>query len=181
MTAALRLAALGVASTVIDSQPAGSVGSGSKAVMVARHVIEITEPLGVGGQIAAEGLAWTTGRVFVRGREVRATRLDAAPGLLPKVVNLAQQRIEELLLERLRAEPLVTLIPEATVLRVTEEPTCGSARSGADEPAVTVTYTDPHGERASQSALSPPPAPRRWRQTTAAPRPPGTSAFRVTP
>lgn len=148
MTAALRLAALGVASTVIDSQPASSVNPGSKAVLVARHVIEITEPLGVGGQIAAEGLAWTTGRVFVRGREVRATRLDTAPGLLPKIVNLSQQRIEELLLERLRAELLVTLIPEATVLRVTEEPRGGAAGSRADEPAVTLTYQDPRGEHA---------------------------------
>lgn len=148
MTAALRLAAFGVASTVIDSQPATSVNPGSKAVMVARHVMEITEPLGVGGQIAAEGLAWTTGRVFVRGREVRATRLETAPGMLPKVVNLAQQRVEELLLERLRAEPLVTLIPDATVVRVAGEPGAGAAGSMADESAVIVTYQDPHGEHA---------------------------------
>src|SRR5579859_1600515 len=140
MTAALRLAAFGVASTVIDSQPAASVNPGSKALLVARHVMEITEPLGVGGQIAAEGLAWTTGRVFVRGREVRATRLETAPGMLPKVVNLAQQRVEELLLERLRAEPLVTLIPDATVVRVAEEPGAGAAGSMADESAVIVTY-----------------------------------------
>jgi 3-(3-hydroxy-phenyl)propionate hydroxylase len=146
MTAALRLAALGVASTVIDSQPARSVNPGSKAVLIARQVIEITETLGVGGQIVAEGLAWTTGRVFVRGREVRATRLETPPGMLPEVVNLAQQRVEELLLERLRAEPLVTLIPDATVVRAAEDPGAGAARSRTDESAVIVTYQDPRGE-----------------------------------
>ncbi|WP_349536477.1 FAD-dependent monooxygenase [Rhodococcus rhodochrous] len=116
MTTALLLARWGVPSIIVDPMPANQTLPGSKAVLIAGHVMAMTEPLGVGQTIADEGLAWTTSRTFIRGREVLSTDVSSAAGLLPKVVNLTQKRVEELLLERVHAEPLITLLSESKVV-----------------------------------------------------------------
>jgi 3-(3-hydroxy-phenyl)propionate hydroxylase len=118
MTLALRLACQGVRSTIIDPHEREVVDPGSKAVLIARHVMDVTWPLGVGEQIHAEGLAWTVGRTFVRGKQVRAVRIPYSEGLLPRVVNLTQERVEHLLLARLLGEPLITMIDRARVTTV---------------------------------------------------------------
>lgn len=118
MTLALRLACQGVRSTIIDPHEREVVDPGSKAVLIAQHVMDVTWPFGVGEQIQAEGLAWTVGRTFVRGKEVRAVRIPHSEGLLPMVANLTQERVEQLLLARLLGEPLITLIDRALVTAV---------------------------------------------------------------
>lgn len=142
MVTALQLAAMGVPSTVIDRQDAGEVEHGSKAVLIAGHVAEITAPLGVGEDILTEGLAWTTGRVFVRGKEVECRQVVTAPGLVPRVLNLTQQRVEELLLARVRREPMITLIPRTTVTSV-----------DADEQNATVCYVTASGDARMERQL----------------------------
>jgi 3-(3-hydroxy-phenyl)propionate hydroxylase len=121
MTLALRLACQGVRSAIIDPHEREVVDPGSKAVLIARHVMDVTWPLGVGEQIRAEGLAWTVGRTFVQGKEVRAARIPFVDGLLPQVVNLTQERVEQLLLARLLREPLITLIDRASVTAVGQD------------------------------------------------------------
>ena len=121
MTLGLRLACQGVRSTIIDPHEREVVDPGSKAVLIARHVMDVTWPLGVGEQIRAEGLAWTVGRTFVQGKEVRAVRIPSAEGLLPPVVNLTQERVEQLLLARLLGEPLITLIDRASATSVEQD------------------------------------------------------------
>ena len=116
MTTALLLAHYRVPSVVIDPMPSDKVLPGSKAVLIAGHVIAITGPIGVGQLIADEGLAWAVSRTFIRGKEVTTTDVSTTQGLLPKIVNLPQKRVEELLLERLHAEPLITLISESEVV-----------------------------------------------------------------
>lgn len=115
MTLALRLACLGVQCAIIDPHEREVVDPGSKAVVIARHVMDVTWPFGVGEQIHAEGLAWTVGRTFVHGQEIRTQRIPTSPGLLPAVVNLTQERVEHLLLERVLGQPLITLIDRAEV------------------------------------------------------------------
>ncbi len=121
MTLGLRLACQGVRSAIIDPHEREVVDPGSKAVLIARHVMDVTWPLGVGEQIRAEGLAWTVGRTFVQGKEVRAARIPFVDGLLPQVVNLTQERVEQLLLARLLREPLITLIDRASVTAVDQD------------------------------------------------------------
>ena len=121
MTLGLRLACQGVRSAIIDPHEREVVDPGSRAVLIARQVMDATWPLGVGEQIRAEGLAWTVGRTFVAGKEVRAARIPFAEGLLPQVVNLTQERVEQLLLARLLREPLVTLIDRASVTAVDQD------------------------------------------------------------
>ena len=121
MTLGLRLACQGVRSAIIDPHEREVVDPGSKAVLIARHVMDVTWPLGVGERIRAEGLAWTVGRTFVQGKEVRVARIPFADGLLPPVVNLTQERVEQLLLARLLHEPLITLIDRASVITVDQD------------------------------------------------------------
>ena len=131
MVTALQLAAMGVRSAVIGRQAIDQVEQGSKAVLIAGHVVEIALHLGVGQSILDEGLAWTTGRVFVRGKEVETRRVASPPGMVPRVLNLTQQRVEELLLAQIRHEPLITLISDATVTGVDLDP---------DQQGATVSY-----------------------------------------
>jgi len=121
MTLGLRLAYQGVRSAIIDPHEREVVDPGSKAVLIARHVMDVTWPFGVGEQIRAEGLAWTVGRTFVQGKEVRAARIPFVEGLLPQVVNLTQERVEQLLLARLLREPLITLIDRASATGVEQD------------------------------------------------------------
>jgi len=137
MVTALQLASMGVRSVVIDRQAVDQVEHGSKAVLIAGHVVEITLPLGAGQAILDEGIAWTTGRVFVRGKEVEARHVATPAGLVPRVLNLTQQRVEELLLARVRHEPLITLISDATVTGVDLDP---------GQRAATVSYTVAAGQ-----------------------------------
>ncbi len=120
MTTALLLARWGVASTLVDPLPVETVTPGSKAVLISGHVIAATEPTGVGLRIAAEGLPWHTSRTFIRGREVATTRVEQTSGLFPKIVNLPQKRVEELLLEQVLAEPLVTLRSQTRVTGIVD-------------------------------------------------------------
>ena len=120
MTTALLLAHAGVASVVVDPQPAETVLPGSKAVLIAGHVMAVTEPVGVGERIAEEGVAWRTSRTFIRGREVTRTEVPHTAGLWPRFVNLSQHRVEELLLERVRAEPLITLLSGSRLIGLTD-------------------------------------------------------------
>lgn len=121
MTTALLLAHWGVRSTIVDPLTASEVTAGSKAVLVAGHVMEITEPIGVGERIAGEGLAWTKSRTFIRGQEVAVAHVEHQHQLLPRLVNLPQHRVEELLLEKVKSEPLITLRAENRLVGLTQE------------------------------------------------------------
>ncbi|MBP2330422.1 2-polyprenyl-6-methoxyphenol hydroxylase-like FAD-dependent oxidoreductase [Kibdelosporangium banguiense] len=120
MTTALLLARWGVPSVIVDPQLSDEVSPGSKAVLIAGHVMSVCEPTGVGERIAREGVAWRTSRTFIRGREVATTVVPHEEGLWPRIVNLSQRRVEELLLERVRAEPLITLRPLARLVGLTD-------------------------------------------------------------
>jgi 3-(3-hydroxy-phenyl)propionate hydroxylase len=106
MTLALRLAGLGVASTIVD--PLGSaLDPGSKALLMAGEALEVLERVGCGRAIAERGTVLASGRTFYRDRDLVTVRFaDAGPGF-PPVVNFPQADTERLLLDRVEREPLV--------------------------------------------------------------------------
>ena len=66
------------------------------------------EAVGAGAAIAAEGVTWTTARTFHRDRELFAyTFADPGRSPFPPFVNISQTRTEEILDERIAAEPLI--------------------------------------------------------------------------
>lgn len=108
MATALGLARAGVDSVLLDAAQ-GLTGEGSKAICVQRDVLDVLDRLGVGRQIAGEGVSWTLGRTYFRSRELFQTRLPMGDAFFPPFVNLPQCRTEELLLAAVAAHPRVTL------------------------------------------------------------------------
>ncbi|AXB43371.1 FAD-dependent monooxygenase [Amycolatopsis albispora] len=108
-TTALLLARHGVPSIVLDRRPARDL-AGSKAICQQRDVLDIWEAVGAGRRIADEGVTWTTARTF-HGETELFSYTFAEPGTpeFPPFVNLSQSRTEEILDERIAAEPLVDL------------------------------------------------------------------------
>ena len=106
-TAALLLARWGVPTVVLDRRP-GRDRAGSKAICQQRDVLDVWEAVGAGRRIADEGVTWTTARTFHRDAELFTTTF-AEPGrpAFPPFVNLSQSRTEEILDERIAAQPLV--------------------------------------------------------------------------
>ncbi len=106
-TAALLLARWGVPTVVLDALP-GRDEVGSKSICQHRDVIDVWAAIGVGEQIAAEGLTWTTARTFHRDAELFCiTFADPGRSPFPPFVNLSQTRVEELLGGVAAAHPLV--------------------------------------------------------------------------
>ncbi|TQM45014.1 FAD-dependent monooxygenase [Pseudonocardia cypriaca] len=108
-TTALLLARWGVQTIVLDRRPARDA-IGSKAICQQRDVLDIWESVGAGRRIADEGVTWTTARTFFRDAELFSYTL-AEPGrpAFPPFVNISQTRTEQILDERIAAEPLVDL------------------------------------------------------------------------
>ncbi|WP_052371539.1 FAD-dependent monooxygenase [Amycolatopsis taiwanensis] len=108
-TTALLLARWGVPTIMVDQRPHRDP-VGSKAICQQRDVLDVWEAVGAGRQIADEGVTWTTARTFYRDDELFSYDF-AEPGrpAFPPFVNISQTRTEEILDERIAAEPLVDL------------------------------------------------------------------------
>jgi 3-(3-hydroxy-phenyl)propionate hydroxylase len=106
-SAALLLARWGVPVVVLDERPQRAA-VGSRSICQQRDVLDIWESVGAGARIAVEGLTWTTARTFHRGAELFSFTF-AEPGrpAFPPFVNLSQSRTEEILDERIAAQPLI--------------------------------------------------------------------------
>ncbi|GAA1948452.1 FAD-dependent monooxygenase [Amycolatopsis minnesotensis] len=106
-TTALLLAKRGVPVVLVDER-AGRDLVGSKAICQQRDVLDVWEAVGAGRRIAEEGVTWTTSRTFHRAEELFAQRIaDPGRSAFPPFVNLSQARTEEILDERIAAEPLI--------------------------------------------------------------------------
>ncbi len=103
-TAALGLARHGVPVVLIEADD--GVCTGSRAICISRRSLEIMDRLGALPGFLQHGLPWTGGRSFYRDTEVlHFTMPTDANQKLPPMVNLAQYRIEQILLERAQAQP----------------------------------------------------------------------------
>ncbi len=106
-TAALLLAAWEVPVVLLDARPERDP-IGSKAICQQRDVLDIWEHVGVGAQIAAEGLTWTEAVTLYRDSELfRQGFVDRGESPFPPFVNISQARTEKLLDEKIAAHPLI--------------------------------------------------------------------------
>ena len=108
LTLAIDLAQRGTPVVVLDDDDTVSVGS--RAICWSKRTLEVFDRIGVGEAVAARGVRWNTGRVFLGEREVFAFDLAPEPGHhRPAFVNLQQYHVEAMLVERARALPACCL------------------------------------------------------------------------
>ncbi|WP_040781052.1 FAD-dependent monooxygenase [Rhodococcus ruber] len=106
-TTALLLARWGIRVIVLDGRPERDP-IGSKAICQQRDVLEVWAAVGVGEQVAAEGVTWDTASTFYRNEKLFTQQfVDNGRSAFPPFVNISQARTEELLDERIAAEPLI--------------------------------------------------------------------------
>jgi 3-(3-hydroxy-phenyl)propionate hydroxylase len=105
---ALELANHGIPSVVVDDNNVVSVGS--RAICWSKRSLEILDRLGVAQRAVEKGVTWKVGRTFHREAEVFNFDLLPEDGhQMPAFVNLQQYYVEEYLIERAAAEPLIDL------------------------------------------------------------------------
>src|SRR2546425_1036771 len=106
-TASLLLARWGIPVIVLDGRPERDM-SGSKAICQQRDVLDVWEAVGVGRQLADEGVTWSTARTYYKDRELFSLTLaDAGPSGFPPFVNISQSRTEEGLADKMADNPLI--------------------------------------------------------------------------
>jgi 3-(3-hydroxy-phenyl)propionate hydroxylase len=87
-----------------------TVSIGSRGLCWAKHTLEIFDRLGMGQAVVDKGVTWNVGRTFHGEREVFNFNLLPEPGhQRPGMVNLQQYHVEQLLVQRALALPLIDL------------------------------------------------------------------------
>ncbi|TDD00082.1 pentachlorophenol monooxygenase [Nonomuraea deserti] len=119
LSAALLLARWGVRVLVLDQRAERGRG-GSKSICQQRDVLDIWCSAGA-GQVADEGLAWTTARTYYRGRELFSWSFERE-GPLPACVNISQTRTEQILDAAVAAQPLIEVRWNHEVTDITQDP-----------------------------------------------------------
>jgi 3-(3-hydroxy-phenyl)propionate hydroxylase len=108
LTAALELARHGVRSVVLDDKD--TVNDGSRAICIARHSLEIFQQLGLSARFTAKALGWTHGTSYYRTAPVfRLEMPHSEQERFYPMYNIQQQYIEQFLVDRAMAEPLIEL------------------------------------------------------------------------
>jgi 3-(3-hydroxy-phenyl)propionate hydroxylase len=106
-TASLLLARWGIPVIVFDGRPERDM-RGSKAICQQRDVLDVWEAVGVGRQLADEGVTWSTARTYYKDRELFSLTLaDAGQSGFPPFVNISQSRTEESLAYKMAGNPLI--------------------------------------------------------------------------
>jgi 2-polyprenyl-6-methoxyphenol hydroxylase-like FAD-dependent oxidoreductase len=107
LTIGARLASFGIPSVTFEVDP-HLRKQGSKACLIQGDALEILDKIGCAEAINAEGVTWHVARTYVRNKVIRTTVHLRPIGFGP-FVNISQYRIEQMLLDRVRAEPLCQL------------------------------------------------------------------------
>src|SRR3954452_11609595 len=134
-TTALLLARWGLRVVVLDGRPARDL-VGSKAICQQRDVLDVWDSVGVGAEVARRGVTWTTARTFHREKELFNFQFaDRGRSPFPPFVNISQCETEQLLDERIAAEPLIEVRWGHRVTAIQQ-----------DESGVTVTCATANGD-----------------------------------
>jgi 3-(3-hydroxy-phenyl)propionate hydroxylase len=134
-TAALLLARWGLRVVVVDGRPERDL-IGSKAICQQRDVLDVWDAVGVGAEVARRGVTWTTARTFHRDSELFDVQFaDRGKSPFPPFVNISQCVTEQLLDERIAAEPLIEVRWDHRVIGIQQ-----------DESGVTVTCATAEGQ-----------------------------------
>jgi len=108
-TAALMLARWGLPVMLLDQRPHRDP-AGSKSIVQQRDVLDAWDAVGAGRRIAGEGVTWTTARTFYRDAELFSlTFAGNEEARFPPFVNISQSRTEQILDERIAAQPLISV------------------------------------------------------------------------
>lgn len=108
LTLALDLAKRGVASVLLDDSD--RIGEGSRAICFAKRTLEIFDRLGAATPLLQKGVTWQKGRVFLQEKEVYAFDLQPEGGhKMPAFINIQQYYVEQVLVEAVLREPLISL------------------------------------------------------------------------
>ena len=108
LTAALDFAARGQPVVVLDDNDTVSIGS--RAVCYAKRPLEIWDRLGCAAPMVARGVSWNVGKVFFQDQlSYQFDLLPEADHQWPAMINLQQYHLEEILVARCRANPLIEL------------------------------------------------------------------------
>ncbi len=120
LCAAIDAALRGQPVVLLDEDNTVSVGS--RGVCYAKRTLEIFDRLGVGDAVVAKGVTWNVGRTFHGEREVFSFNLLPQAGhQRPGMVNLQQYHLEQMLVERAMALPLIDLRWQHQVTAVTPD------------------------------------------------------------
>nr|GAJ33708.1 3-(3-hydroxy-phenyl)propionate hydroxylase [Bradyrhizobium sp. DOA9] len=108
LTAALDCAARGQPVVVLDDNDTVSIGS--RAVCYAKRPLEIWDRLGCAAPMVERGVSWKVGKVFFRDQlSYQFDLLPEADHQWPAMINLQQYHLEEMLVAKCRANPLIEL------------------------------------------------------------------------
>lgn len=125
MAAALGLAQRGIPVTIIEA--ADQVSFGSRAICISRHSLEVAARLGFGAELEKIVLPWVGGRSFHRDRQVLHFEMrNAEHDVRPPMINVSQSEFEQIMVDTIEANPLITLHWSASiagVLRADDEVT----------------------------------------------------------
>jgi 3-(3-hydroxy-phenyl)propionate hydroxylase len=108
LTAALDCAARGQPVVVLDDNDTVSIGS--RAVCYAKRPLEIWDRLHCAAPMAEHGVSWKVGKVFFRDQlSYQFDLLPEAGHRWPAMINLQQYHLEEILVAKCKANPLIEL------------------------------------------------------------------------
>ena len=108
LTMALDLARFGIPSVLIEAE--AQVSHGSRALALTRRSIEILTQIGVAEPFISNGLRWTHGDSYFRGQKVyEMVMADSPDSSCPPALNLAQQYMEEFLVDACEKTDLIDL------------------------------------------------------------------------
>jgi 3-(3-hydroxy-phenyl)propionate hydroxylase len=120
LAAAVDAAQRGQPVVLIDDD--NTVSIGSRGLCWAKRTLEIFDRLGVGQAVVDKGVTWNVGRTFHGEEEVfNFNLLPHAGHQRPGMVNLQQYHVEQLLVQRAQALPLIDLRWSHRVVNVTHD------------------------------------------------------------
>jgi 2-polyprenyl-6-methoxyphenol hydroxylase-like FAD-dependent oxidoreductase len=109
LTLALELARFEVPTVVLDAKPEPS-GTGSRAIVLARHALATFVRLGCGGPMLEKAVALARARTYFRRTELFCVEFPRErEGELPRFLNLQQTYTEAALLEGVARTPVIAL------------------------------------------------------------------------
>ncbi|NLU83941.1 FAD-dependent monooxygenase [Rhodococcus sp. HNM0569] len=108
MAVALGLARRGTPVTILEA--ADQVSFGSRAICISRHSLEVATRLGFGAELEKIVLPWVGGRSFYRRDQVLEFQMKNGPDdVRGPMVNVSQSEFEQVMVDAIADEPLVTL------------------------------------------------------------------------
>jgi len=105
--AALGLAELGVACTLLEQHM--TVAAGSRATGISRRTLQLLARSGISDEVMQIAIPQRGNQAFYRTTELFLDRTPGEPGKYPRVVNLKQDLFEEMIVRAVHAQPLVDL------------------------------------------------------------------------